>query len=387
MSFATLEELLNTTDGMTVLRNNSANDDSVDTVAGVDWFTFNNVVASNLYVSGNSFIGFGSNSEHLKVCRRDAKVYYLYRQEGAIGATKFLKIRWEGYAQYNQTGSSYALKWEAFLFDDGGIYLNLFQVPSVSGYLGTNALVCGSNTYTFTVTLSTPVAYSFLPQEDGTYVVSADIYPVVTARVPFGSAEFSTTVIQKVSNVKESSIWWDADVPENTTLKIFTKLSNGIYVQCENGGKIEGIESNADLSAETLYIKVEMTTSDLFETPILSNLRLIVYDQSDTTRIVLVFPSGTPNSFQRAVGDIKIAYDGSGTLMGQGGPVLAFEQTFTPVNLDPKNNPNDVEHIELSDIQASATLTRIYYTDSSETEHIKIGSISAVGILTHINDI
>ena len=96
-NFSSLTLLLNTTEGMTVLRNNVAQDDGVDTIVGVDWFKFNNITASNIYASGNSFIGFGANAEHLKVCRRDTKMFYLYRQEGTIGNTKFLKIRWEGY--------------------------------------------------------------------------------------------------------------------------------------------------------------------------------------------------------------------------------------------------------------------------------------------------
>lgn len=387
MSFATLEELLNTTKGMTVLRNNSAQDDGVDTVAGVNWFTFNGVVASNLYVSGNSFVGFGSNAEHLKICRRDGKMWYLYRQEGTIGNTKFLKIRWQGYTYYSQTSADYALIWELFLFDDGGMYLNIVQVPTNSSYLGTNQLICGSKTYNFAVAVSTPVDYSFLSDGAGQFILSTDAYPIITAHVPFGCVEFSTTAIRKVSNVKDSSIWWDANVPENTTLKIFTKLSNGAYVQCESGGKIECVESNADLSAETLYIKVEMTTSDVFKTPALDSIKFVIYDQADTTRIVLLFPSGTPNSIQRAVGDVTIAYDGSGTLTGQGGPVLAFEQKFTPKNLDPKNNPYKEEHIELSNIQATSNLKRIYHSDSFEPEHIDITSITGVCALISINDI
>lgn len=108
---------------------------------------------------------------------------------------------------------------------------------------------------------------------------------------------------------------------------------------------------------------------------------------ADTRTLILNFDAGCTNSIQRAIGDITVAYDGSGTLMGQGGPVLAFEHTFTPVDLDPKNNPHEQEHIEVSGIQATATLMRVYYSDSSESEHIELSNITAVGILTHIDDI
>ena len=68
--------------GMTTHRNNVKNDDSTITISGVDWFKFNGVTASNIYASGNHWIGIGTNSEQLKVCRRDGAMYSLYSQEG-----------------------------------------------------------------------------------------------------------------------------------------------------------------------------------------------------------------------------------------------------------------------------------------------------------------
>lgn len=386
-SFNKLEELLNTTEGMTVLRNNSANDDSTDTVTGVDWFTFNGVVANSIYVSGNTWVGFGVNSEQLKICRRDAKMWYLYRQEGTIGTTKFLKIRWEGYTYYSSTSSQYALKWELFLFDDGGLYLNLVQVPTNSSYLGTSQLICGSNTYNFTVAASIPVAYSFLLQDAGTFVVSTDIYPVQIERVSSGFAEFVILSIQKISNVRRSKISWNENIPENTTLKVLSKLSEGTYAQCENGGEIVGIRVGQDLSAETLYIKVEMATNDPFKTPALDSIKLEISDQSDSKKIILNFPSGNVSSIQRAIGDITVVYDGTGTLKGEGGPALAFEQVFTPKELDPKNNPHIIEHID-ADIQATAVLKRVFYKNySCKVEHVELSDMTASGVLTHVDDL
>lgn len=107
----------------------------------------------------------------------------------------------------------------------------------------------------------------------------------------------------------------------------------------------------------------------------------------DNYTIILNFNSGCTNSIQRAAGDITVAYDGSGTLMGQGGPVIAFEKTFTPVNLDPKNNPHDMEHIGISSIQASSRLARIYYHGMKDMEHIGISNIEAVGALIRVEDI
>lgn len=385
--FYSLSELLNTTEGMTVLRNNTAQDDGVDTVTGVSWFTFNGVVASNLYVSGNSFVGFGSNSEHLKICRRDGKMWYLYRQEGTIGNTKFLKVRWQGYTQYNQTSLTYALIWELFLFDDGGLYLNIVTVPSSSSYLGTSQLICGSKTYNFTVAASTPVDYSFLPDGSGGFVLSEEEYPVLVNHVSSGSIEFSTDLLQTIETLAGSKITWTEDLPEGTSLSVYSKLSSGTYGLCTNGGSLSGVKPGSDYSSETLFIKVDMSTEDPLLTPTLSDLFIQLLAQGDDHILVLSLTPGNVSSIQNAVGDVGVAYDGSGSLKGQGGPVLAFEKVFTPTDLEPKNNPHTIEHIELSGVQASATLTKVHYTSVQEAEHIELSNITVTAVLTHIEDI
>lgn len=107
----------------------------------------------------------------------------------------------------------------------------------------------------------------------------------------------------------------------------------------------------------------------------------------DSQTIALVFDPGCTHSIQRAVGDITVAYDGSGTLMGQGGPVLAFERIFTPMGLDPKNNPHVAEHIVLSSVKASPRLLRVYYISSKIEEHLSIESVYSTCTLTAISDI
>ena len=141
-----IEEYLNSTEGMTCVRN-TANDDTTDTITGVDWFRFNGNVANNIYVSGNHWIGFGSNSEQLKVCRRDGKVYYEYKQEGVLNnGTRFLKLRWEGYTQYNSTDVSRRLIFELFLFDTNDMFLNVVQTPTDSSFYGTSQFISNGGT-------------------------------------------------------------------------------------------------------------------------------------------------------------------------------------------------------------------------------------------------
>lgn len=82
--YGTIEDLLKSTEHMEILRNNSLQDDGTDTVKGVDWFQYKGKTASTLYVSGNSWIGFGENTEQLKIVRRDTDLMTLRREEGTI---------------------------------------------------------------------------------------------------------------------------------------------------------------------------------------------------------------------------------------------------------------------------------------------------------------
>jgi hypothetical protein len=143
------------TDNMDVIRDNNANDDGTDSVTGIDWFTYNNKVASTVYVSGNTWFGFGENSEHLKVDRRDAKVYSIWREEGEVHGHKFLKIRWKGYSYYSSTLSSYLLEYDVIMFDDMSILLHMVNIPT-SYNDGTYSLTNSAGTITYTVTVESP---------------------------------------------------------------------------------------------------------------------------------------------------------------------------------------------------------------------------------------
>ena len=99
-NYSSIEEMLNTTENMQHLVVSTGHDDDTMTFDGVDWFMFNGIKASSLYVSGNSWIGLGANTEQFLVCRRDAKMWDFYREEATLfNAYRVLKIRWEGYAQ------------------------------------------------------------------------------------------------------------------------------------------------------------------------------------------------------------------------------------------------------------------------------------------------
>lgn len=181
--YNSIEEMMNTTENMTQLINNSGQDDNVLTVDGVDWFFFKGTRASTLYVSGNSFIGMGVNAEQLLVCRRDTKLWNLYREEATLfGTYKVLKIRWEGYAQYNSTSADVALKYEWFFIENGDMFLNLIP-PKNSSYLGSSQIVANV-TRTFSVIAGQQTCVSFYAiDEEGTDYEIA--YEVMDVQAPF----------------------------------------------------------------------------------------------------------------------------------------------------------------------------------------------------------
>ena len=93
-SYDSVTAMMNTTENMEHLVINTRHDDDVMQFVGADWFSFNGTPISNIFVSGNSFIGLGTNAEHLLVCRRDTAMYDFYREEGSLfGVYRFLKIR------------------------------------------------------------------------------------------------------------------------------------------------------------------------------------------------------------------------------------------------------------------------------------------------------
>lgn len=176
VNYNSITDIINT--GITnseILVNNTAYDDNVYTAIGKDWFIFNNNPATNIYVSGNTWFGFGSSNEHLKVNRRDAKMWYLYREEGTLyNYYHFLKFRWSGYSAYSQTSASYKLTYDVILFDTEDIFLHMVDIPT-SNYDGTFQLVSNTGTISYTKPTITLPNVTFMKQEDGTYIVSYDI--------------------------------------------------------------------------------------------------------------------------------------------------------------------------------------------------------------------
>lgn len=140
-----LTTYLNTTENMEVI-SNSFNDDGTYTTTGLSDFLFNGIPASTIYISSNHYIGFGTNSEHLKICRRDGCSTAIYRQLGQVSSgVQFLKIRFEGYTRYNSRVEENRLIFELFLLSNNDMFLNVIQTPT-STYTGVSEMVCNNIT-------------------------------------------------------------------------------------------------------------------------------------------------------------------------------------------------------------------------------------------------
>ena len=107
-------------------------------------------------------------------------------------------------------------------------------------------------------------------------------------------------------------------------------------------------------------------------------------DSEDGTVVHLKLLDGNVNSLRNLVGDVTITYSG-GTWRGQGGPVEAFEFTFTPTDLQPKFHPGVSDHLS-TEVVVGAILTEVHYTDLSEPEHLE-AVVTPIGNLISIDDI
>jgi hypothetical protein len=172
MNYNSIQEIIDAgITNMTVIRNNAKQDDGVDTVTGVNWFRFNGTVASSIYVSGNTFFGFGTSAEQLKVNRRDTAMWYLYREEGTLfDYYRFLKIRWSGFSHYSATDSASQIIYDVILWDTGDISLHMVNIPT-SNWNGTFSLL--NTSYTAPSSASPDV--TFRVQDSGSFVPTYEL--------------------------------------------------------------------------------------------------------------------------------------------------------------------------------------------------------------------
>ena len=227
--YTSIDDIVAGVENATQLRTNSKQDDGTDTITGVDWFSYNGTVCSNTYVSGNSWIGLGASSEHLKVNRRDSAMWNIWREEGnlvtLLRTIRFLRIRWNGYTAYNSTGSSALLTFDVLIFDTGDIMLYVADIPT-SDYTGTFSL--DDMSYDKPTVENRYV--TFYLQSDGSYV--AEYAPIDLAGKKYlvrdGNTLYTITdgSFVEVSGEINSNLFIDNGVDEIPSGTLLMTLSN-----------------------------------------------------------------------------------------------------------------------------------------------------------------
>lgn len=174
-NYTSVEDIFNVNvDALTCLINNISYDDNSYTITSIpDWIKFNNIAVTSIQVNGNSWIGFNGSTEHIKFNRRDAKMWYLWVEEGLLyNYYKFYRIRWKGYSHYSSTSSSNLQEWEAVIFDTGDICIHAINIPT-SSYDGTNNIIA-SQTYTYAKLTTENRFVAFYSQDENNTTFTVD---------------------------------------------------------------------------------------------------------------------------------------------------------------------------------------------------------------------
>lgn len=199
-----------------------------------------------------------------------------------------------------------------------------------------------------------------------------------------GEAIYVIENVRYITSVVSSVIEWTEATPEGTSVRVFARLSDGEFAECENGEAIPGIDEGADLTNAVLEIKVELSRERPEVSPSLTDLTIGIQNEGDDHIIVLQMGTGNTTNIQNAIGEVTVTYAG-GTLIGAGGMVPNFSMTFLPEDLIYEGHQHDVEHLDMS-IDATFVPMRIYYKKPQCREHISV-DVSATITLMHVDDL
>lgn len=144
--------------GMTLY--GTRNDDSTVTLPNIGFdFKYNGSTIRQIYASGNTWIGFGTGSEHLTINRKDTSYNNLYYSSEVEYNTKLFRVRFEGNSYYGSWGSN-DLVWEVSVFETGVIRLVIEKMPNN----GTNSFN-NPGIGTQTLALAQGKSYIFTPSD------------------------------------------------------------------------------------------------------------------------------------------------------------------------------------------------------------------------------
>lgn len=211
---------------------------------------------------------------------------------------------------------------------------------------------------------------------------------------PSGSWRSPAIPLTNVTSYASSTISWAEDKPTGTDIVVSAAITNNTtppesFIPVTNGGSIPTLEEGEDLSSKYLWIKVDLSTSDITVSPKISNLNAIVTSDADNRFLLLrIDPL---QRFNNVEGDITVSYDQSkGTLSGEGGTVQSFTRSFTPVDLETarKPNPHHAENITVTNTTVVINLKPIRYVrveqHSDDRDTISATFLEATIILTPV---
>lgn len=280
--YTSISDIVAGVDNATKLRNNSKNDDDINSITGVDWFSYGGKVCNTIYVCGNSFFGFGASSEHLKVNKRDTALWNLWREEGnfvtLLRTIRFLRIRWSGYAHYSSNAANALMTYDVILFETGDIMLYMVDIPT-SYYTG--GFTLGSLSYSKPTTNKRYV--TFYIQDNGSYVAKYDAINFASNRylVRDGSVIYTVTnnslveltgelsselfISSGVDNIPDGTLLMTLSAPEvlcwtdSIEKPKLTATVQGVPI-----GTHEIVSDNAQIGHSSIYgiTSVEATASD-----------------------------------------------------------------------------------------------------------------------------
>lgn len=305
-----VKTMLSTLDGITYTRNNSKQDDGTDILSntGIDWFKFHNIVPTNIYVNGNGYIGFGSDSEHLRINMRDQAMYYLGYETGEIGYVfkyKYYRIYWKGVSNYNspQTTAN-TLEFDTVLMEDGDEYIDIFiniRTFPTNNVSNDNTILFKYPNYNRRVSLGTLTTGSQLsllsPDKNGNTfnIYSGIIEPLQPeVRYLFGDSNNKVyTVIDGVLSEVTDELTGDVFLEQGTETisseAIKTLQGLKVYKWQDEGETKLKLKVNATPPPPPQYVScvAEMSNSSIL------GIRSISYDASEDVTVTYSFDGTT----------------------------------------------------------------------------------------------
>lgn len=189
-----------------------------------------------------------------------------------------------------------------------------------------------------------------------------------------------TSIVQHVSNY----VSWTENLPVGTAVVASAVVTDDLtppvdadFSVVTNGGSIPGVLQDADLSAKYVWLKFNLSTSDVLKTPTVSNIKAYFESYDLQNRIELNIDPLI--RFHNNEGPLTVAYDqNKGLLFAEGGYVESFSNQFTPTGLVPNPNPGQVDYVEVSPAMQAAFFQVTYrqaYNGTASIAEVNAASV------------